>query len=464
MSRGKSLVKNTVILTIGNLGTKCVSFFLVPLYTVKLTTEDYGFVDLLNTFITLLLPIVSFQVSNALFRFSIDIKSEEDEKNLYSNTLFIILVNSILFLLIYRFINQFINIRYAEYLAFATITNILSEVHLQFVRGKGKMGVYSLTSFLIGLINVGCNLFLIFIKDYGGLSILIASVSANFMGTLFIFAYLRCYKLISLSSINKKIIKTLLQYSLPLIPNSLSWWVTNTADRLIAVFFLGASANGILAIAHKIPNIYIMLFNIFNISWVESLSRAILDIDADVYISSIFERVFKLLSCCIIGLIAFIPLIFDVYVGKSYYGSYNLILIFCIAMFINSLCSMYGGIFTAHKKSTIIGKTTVIGAIVNIIVHISLVKLIGLYAAALSILISYIVILVIRMKLVRELSDVKLPIKFIIRFGIILLTVSITYILDNMIVNIVVFICVGIWTVIENRTMFELFLTAINKR
>lgn len=47
--REKSLIKNTGILAIGTLASKVFSFFLLPLYTAVLTTEDYGTVDVLQT-------------------------------------------------------------------------------------------------------------------------------------------------------------------------------------------------------------------------------------------------------------------------------------------------------------------------------------------------------------------------------------------------------------------------------
>ena len=46
MSRIGYLAKNTGYLALGQLGTKILSFFLVPLYTYVLTTEEYGTYDL----------------------------------------------------------------------------------------------------------------------------------------------------------------------------------------------------------------------------------------------------------------------------------------------------------------------------------------------------------------------------------------------------------------------------------
>ena len=47
-NRDKNLVKNIMLFGISSFGTKIIYFLLVPLYTTCLTTEDYGYVDLIN--------------------------------------------------------------------------------------------------------------------------------------------------------------------------------------------------------------------------------------------------------------------------------------------------------------------------------------------------------------------------------------------------------------------------------
>jgi len=55
----KYLGKNTLIFAISSFGTKFMSFFLVPLYTNLLTTEEYGTVDLITVSYThLTLPTI----------------------------------------------------------------------------------------------------------------------------------------------------------------------------------------------------------------------------------------------------------------------------------------------------------------------------------------------------------------------------------------------------------------------
>ncbi|BCP62258.1 hypothetical protein SUT380_14460 [Streptococcus parasuis] len=77
MSREKSLIKNTAIVAVGQIGTKFISFFLLPLYTAVLTTYEYGITDLLNTYVSLLMPLIFFQADQAIFRFLIDYRQKE---------------------------------------------------------------------------------------------------------------------------------------------------------------------------------------------------------------------------------------------------------------------------------------------------------------------------------------------------------------------------------------------------
>ena len=51
-SRNRYLLKNTLIFTLGDIGSRMISFFLIPLYTNVLTTSQYGTVDLITTIST----------------------------------------------------------------------------------------------------------------------------------------------------------------------------------------------------------------------------------------------------------------------------------------------------------------------------------------------------------------------------------------------------------------------------
>lgn len=97
----KQLLKNTIIVSIGKICTQLVTFFLLPLYTSALTTKEYGAVDLLNTIIGLLLPIVTLQLEQGVFRFLIDVRNEyEKQKKIITSIFFIVLLQLLIVIIL----------------------------------------------------------------------------------------------------------------------------------------------------------------------------------------------------------------------------------------------------------------------------------------------------------------------------------------------------------------------------
>ena len=73
------LGKNTLIFAISSFGTKFLSFFLVPLYTNILTTEEYGIADLITTTATLMIFIFTVNISDSVLRFAINKEKKQSE-------------------------------------------------------------------------------------------------------------------------------------------------------------------------------------------------------------------------------------------------------------------------------------------------------------------------------------------------------------------------------------------------
>lgn len=102
MSRKTELTKNTAILTIGKIRTQCISFFLLPLYTAILSTEEYGTFDLLVTYSTLLLPLVNWQLDQGPFRFMLDHhENKEEQSKLFSTLLSFSTAQSIVYVILF---------------------------------------------------------------------------------------------------------------------------------------------------------------------------------------------------------------------------------------------------------------------------------------------------------------------------------------------------------------------------
>ena len=433
MMREKQLLKNTVIIAIGQICTKFISFFLLPLYTALLSTEEYGVVDLLNTYISLLLPLIFLQIDQSIFRYLIDVRKDEtSKKKLITTTIITVLIQSFIFLIIYTIIAPFIKNEYKYFLATNIIAAMISNLVLQISRGLGDNATYSQGSLVSGAGMIILNVTFIWGLRMGAYGMLLATLLANILCALFVFIKLKLYKYINIKSFSKKDLKELWKYSIPLIPNQLSWWIINASDRLIISYVLGVAMNGIYSAANKFSSICITIFNIFNMTWSESAAMYIKDEDSSEYFSNIINLSIKLFTALCFGIIAIMPFAFRFLItGVGYAPAYQQIPILMLSTIFSIVVSLIGSVYVALKRTKEIAKTSVYAAIINISINLLLIKFIGLYAASISTLIAYLAMSIYRFIDVQKYVKIKLDIKFIIFSIPVIIIIMCIYYLKN---------------------------------
>ena len=462
--REKHLIKNTGILALGTLCSKVFSFLLLPLYTAVLTTEDYGTVDVLQTVSSLAMPFVTLQLCSGIFRFIIEKDKEKDVERVITTGTLIEIINVFIFSVFIFILNIKFNISYCGLFVLYFATMALLEIIQNITRGFGNNILYSVMSFLMTAVSLISNLVMILGFGMRGSSILIASSLAYITASLVGIIKQKLWKYFKIRNFSYKQLREMLQYCLPLIPNAISWWIANTSDRLLVRYFIGASGNGIYAAANKIPTIYTTIFNVYNIAWIEALSKSVGDENQENFINSMFEKSIRFFLCICLGIICCMSLFFDLIIGENYRDAYPHVYILLIAIFFNSLCSLLGGVFTAFKRSDVIGKTTIGGAIVNFVVNIVSIKFIGLYAASISTLISYIVIVILRTISANKLMKLIYPNRFIFQAIVVTAVVTIGYFLRVVSLNILILIFLFIWSCYSIKELVKTTFETLLKR
>ncbi len=465
-SKGKELIKNTAIVAIGKISTQFISFFLLPLYTAILSTKEYGVVDLLNTYVFLIIPIVFLQIDQAIFRFLIDVRKNEDyQKKLISTTIFTVIIQSLLFIILFLLGAIFIKNEYKYFLIINVVATMFSNILLQISRGIGDNKTYSIGSLISGSFAVVFNVLFIVFLHLGAYGMLLATFLANILCSCYIFFKKEIYKFIKIKYFNYKDLKEMWKYSLPLVPNQLSWWVINASDRTIITTFLGITFNGVYSAANKFSSVCITLFNIFNITWSESASVHIKDEDSSQFFSNIFNISIKLFTCLCLGIIAIMPFVFNFLItGKGYEEAYFQIPLLMIATIFNISVSLIGAIYVALKKSNEIAKTSIYSAIINIFINLILVKYLGLYAASLSTLLAYFLMSVYRYLDVQKYIKIKIDKLFVSEAVLLLIIILISYYLKNNFICVIILISTIIFSIKSNFKTIYQFLTILRKK
>jgi O-antigen/teichoic acid export membrane protein len=447
MDKKKEFTKNTFIILFGKIFTQLIVFILLPLYTAVLSTEEYGTVDLIITYVNLFAPLISLQLENAVFRYLLDNRNNDKNKEKYiSNSFCVLSIMMFITIIIFGAINCFFEVKYGIFLLLLIITTMLANYLLQVSRGIGDNISYSISSVIIGVINVISNIIMIVGLHMGIKGMLISQIIANIFGIIYCSIKNRIFFYLKYSTIGKNTIKILLKYSLPLIPNNINWWIINVSDRTIITMMIGASSNGIYSVANKFSAVIITLFNMVNLSWTESVSIHIDDNDG--FISDIFNYIFKFFASLGLLILSILPFAFYLLIDSDYKDAYIYIPMLLVGSMFNIILGLLSGIYIAKKRTKEIAKSSFYASILNIIINIIFIKKIGIWAAVISTIVAFALIAFYRYIEVQKYIRIRFDKKFSLSLIIAFVLCYISYMFNNFIVNvimllgIVIFICV----------------------
>lgn len=459
MEKNKELIKNTIIILLGKFCTQFLSFFLLPLYTSILSANEYGIYDLIVTYVALFVPVISLQIEMAIFRELIDVRSNcEKISKIISSGIFSVVLQFVICFIGYYLISIFINIPYKNYIILNILAVMVSNVFMQIARGLGKNVEYSISSVIAGVSTILLNILFLVVLKFNVEGMIISSILSNILAAIYIFISCKLYKKIKYSSVSKRTIHKLLKYSLPLVPNGLIWWIINVSDRTIISIFLGTGANGIYAVSNKFSSILMQIFNIFNLSWTESASLHINDEGKNEFFSGVFNKTLKYSLVVCLLIIVTLPFLFNILISQSYSEAYIYIPILLIGMIFNIIVSFLGSIYVAKKLTKEVAKTSFGAGVLNILINVFLVKYIGIFAAAISTVLAFLIMSIFRIVDVQKY--VKLEINFK-EFNIVLLLFLISllfYYFNNTLISAIYLVLVIVYVFIDNKNYINLIL------
>ena len=465
MNREKALAKNTFIIAIGTFLPKFSSIITLPIVTGGLTKAEMGTYDLISTLVSLFLPVATLQIQSAAFRFLIDVREDEKEtKRIITNIISFILPTSLIALTILYLClgNVSLVIRWLICLYF--FSDILMLSTQQIVRGLSNNKLYSASSVTISFSNMLLIVLTISVGKQGLVGVLASITIATTIGLILLLVKGHILSRIDLSLLSRKTLLEMLSYSWPMIPNSLSNWVLSFSDRAVLTAFMGLEANAIYSVANKIPALFTTVQGTFVFAWQENASLASKDSDADTYYAEMFDSIFGILVGIMALLIAATPILFWLLIRGDYKEAYYQMPILFMGMLFSSMASFIGGIYVAHKKTRSVGVTTILAAACNLVIDLVFVHKIGIFAASISTLVSYVFLTIYRMVDVQKFQKVKFNTgRFCLLIALLVLMCAICWI-DTVALNVLNIILGCIIAVVVNRKIMKsILLTLKNK-
>lgn len=485
MNKYKKLLSDTVIYGFGTFSSKLLVFFLTRLYTECLTSSEYGQADLITNIANLLIPLAAAGMCDGIFRFTLD--RDRDKNAVFSTGVIISAVSCGAFLLLSPMLLFFEYFRnYAWVIVLYVICSNFHSVCAQYIRALDKTKLFAFQGILNTVLTILFNLlFLVALPKNSFLNgvygYVLSIVIADLIVGCFLFVYAKLWKCLNVRYIKADLVRLMLKYSLPLIPTTIFWWITNVSDRYMITFLVndvGEAVTGLYTAAYKIPTLLMLVTGVFAEAWQISAVHEYDNNDRAIFYSSVFSSFQSVIFICASFIVAFSRFFAKILFADSYYTAWEFIPILVLAAVFSSFVNFLSSVYMVKKNSVKSFITSMIGALINITLNLilipnsilianTLIPLPGLGAqgAALATVISYLTVLCIRLTDVRKLLNfdvhiVKLIVNcLILTFG----CISMIFIRNNNLLLVLSqLIFVSFIVVINFKSIIKIIKTAIN--
>ncbi len=410
-SRNEKLIKNVILFAIGNIGSKLLQVVLVPLYTRVMTNSEYGTVDLMQAVVSLLIPIFSFSIFEAVFRYAME--KEYDKNAVYSTGICISAIGALLLCLGGGIAGAFIDKAFVWLVVANSVAGFFRSLLSQYTRAVEKTVLFTADNVLLTVLIMIFNILFIIKLEWGIYGYMLGYILANVCSCIILWAMLGSYRKFSFRLVTKPLTKELLLFSVPLIPNAVCWWTSSFIDRIIITAVEGEAANGIYAAGHKLPSMLTIIVTIFFQAWQMSANQEFKKSDISDFYKEIHDQIFSVITLVSSFMILFCKPITSVFLGEEYFDAWQVMPFLLVAISFFSFAQFLGSIYSANKKTSMAFATNLIGVAVSLTFNIILVSVlkVGIIGSAIATLCSYFVLWIVRIRDTGKIVPIKYNVK-----------------------------------------------------
>lgn len=381
-----NFIKNTLLFGIATFFPKGILFFMLPLYTAVLSTEEYGEADILFTILSLALPILTLQIQDGVMKYSLQREHQQSEilsvgvKSCLRGTA-ILCIGVALVQLSGLYV---LGLTYYLYLIVNFLFCSLNNVFTYFCKAIDRVNLITVGSILNVAVSVVLNLFFLLYLRMGINGYLIANTLGAVSRVAYIYAMGHFKAYINFHIIEKTFEKEILKFSAPMMFSAIAWWINNASDRFVLSYFRGVSVVGLYAASSKIPAILSSVGEVTSKSFSISAIKEFDKNDSDGFLSDSYSNIgtFLALLCSIVILLN-IP-ISKVLLRGDFYEAW----LFCppllLSVLFNQMSLSCEKILLAIGKTKIISVTAIASAVVNTCANFILIPMFGAYGAAIA--------------------------------------------------------------------------------
>lgn len=455
----RSLLKNTIIISLGSAGAGVIKFVNVLCLTYFVAVDQMGDYDLAITYASLAFPIACMAMYEGVFRWMLDEGASKEDT---ARTSIVVMAASlIVFEAVAIPLMASLGYGYPVEMAALIVAESVNTYSQYALRGMHKNKAFAVQGIVYALALILTNVILVIVIPMQASGLMWSVVVADVCSAMFALVSVRYVtRYVSRGLFRKDLAIRLLRYSIPIMPNTMAWWLVSGSNRVMVGWVLGSAANGIFAIANRFPSILNMCTRFFYQAWQEQAISVDNDEERDAYYSGVFNSYVRLLLSGVVLLLPFSKIAIAL-VSPDYYEAILYLGPLYLSCAFSAMSSFYGTGYLKSRKTFGAFTTTVVGAIVNVAFTAVTISLLGLHAAALGSMFGNLAIWLVRMAQTRRYFRIHIRVLEFIGLLVACVTVSLLLQVESTPVLVATTVMAAVLFVAINRSLAGKMLSMV---
>lgn len=387
---------------IGNVLTQLISLFLLKFVTGNIPSEGYGYFNLVVTIDHLITPILTLQISDAVFRFMIKAENEKEKTQYYMVGTIIVFSGATLVCVGIMALSSMFGIQYPGLVAAYVISTNLFAYYQKVSRALGKGKYYVISNLVKAIIYIFGQIVFVVYWKLGIAGLFLANIISTMICVVLLLVTSKSYQYLSIKAINKNVMGRMVRFSAPLIPNTAVWWLQSSINSIVISSALGMGANGIYSVANKFSAILNLIINVFAMAWQESAIKEYGTKEFRRFATESFNEYSVVLFSGVALIIPIMKILMPKMIDPSYYEALTYAPFLLYATALSAFSGFFASVITAKNQTPKLLITNIIGSISNVLIVFVFIRMIGIWAIVLSAVMSNILLDLSRYYVIRK--------------------------------------------------------------
>lgn len=383
--------KTAAIYGLASIVGRAIGFLMIPVYTHYLSPEDYGVVEILDLFTTVLGSIIAGATGMSLFNFYHNAEDDAQRHDIVATAITLVLgctcLFSVLGIMYSGWLTEllFKGLQHQSAVRIILLTFIfenVSVITLSYIRAQNRAILYICISLAKLLVGLSLNIYFIVFLGKGFYGLLYGSLITNGLAMTGMLIY--SFKQVGLS-FSFLTASRMLAYGLPLVPSSLGMFIIHFGDRFFLQRYAAMTDVGLYALSYKLGFLINFLVILpFSLMWDSKMFQIQQSENAKQIYARAFTYLWAMLLFVYTGMTLLTRDVLGFIVAPEFYEAYRLVPIIGFAYVLNGSCYYFRMSLYLKKNTHLISLIMVITTAITLLLYRMFIPVYGAFGAALS--------------------------------------------------------------------------------